>query len=199
LPIFSGTAGTSPGDSSTVTVTLYKGGSAKPKAIGKVTATANGGQWFVVWPHQLPLGLYTARAAQSDNAGHTSLSAAHRFLIVPGSKVIGRTVTLNASGTVSVPITCLAPRGMTCAGDVLIVTAGKFQPTSGGPLGPLRLLFEFVQVPGGHTVLAHAKVSRAVARILRHSAPLKVDVTLALKTGGRLIAKLSGSATLRVR
>jgi hypothetical protein len=199
LPIFTGTAGTSPGDSSTVTVTLYKGASAHRKPIGKVKATTIGGQWLALWPHQLPLGLYTAQASQSDNAGHTSLSAVHRFLIVPGSKVIGRTVTLAASGTVSAPITCLAPPGMTCAGDVLIVTAGKFQPASGGPLGRLRLLFEFVQVPGGHTVSVHSKVSRAVARILHRSAPLKVDVTLALKTDGRVIAKLSGTATLRVR
>ena len=62
---------------------------------------------------------------------------------------------------VSVPITCLAPPSVACAGDVLIVTAGKFQPAAGGPLGRLRLLFQFVQVPGGHTVSVHGNVSRA--------------------------------------
>jgi hypothetical protein len=100
---------------------------------------------------------------------------------------------------VSVPISCLAPQGTTCAGDILIVTQSKFQPTAGGPLGRLRLLFAFVKIPAGKTVVVSAKVSGAVARILRHAAPLKVEVTVSLKANGKVTSKLTGGSTLRVR
>src|SRR5262249_19802367 len=70
LPYFSGTSASAPGDSNTITVTLYKGPSVRGKRLGRVTATASDGKWGVLWPHQLPLGLYTVQASQSDNAHH---------------------------------------------------------------------------------------------------------------------------------
>jgi hypothetical protein len=196
LPLFLGTAGDALGDVSRITVTIYKGASAKGRRVGRATTTASGGKWALLWHNQLSLGIYTVVASQSDNAGHTALTPPHRFLIVPGSKVIGSTVRLSSSGTVSVPIDCIAPTGATCAGDVLIVTQSSFRP-SGGPSGRLRLLFQFVRIPGGTTAAAKAKVSRAVARILRAHAPLKVEVTLALKADGHVIARFTGGSTLR--
>jgi hypothetical protein len=199
LPFFAGTAGTAQGDSSTITVTVYKGPSVRGKRLGRVTTTADNGKWGVLWPHQLHLGLYTVQASQSDDAGHVTLSTPHRFLIVPGRKVIGSTVSLSRSGTVSLPINCLAAPGITCAGNVLIVTRDRFQPSAGGPSGRLRLLFQYVQLTGGHKVSVHAKLPAKTARILRRAAPLKVLVTIELKANGRIISKLTGDSTLRAR
>jgi hypothetical protein len=199
LPVFAGTAGNADGDSTTITVTVYKGASTKGRRVGRATTTAVGGQWSLLWTHQLPLGLYTVQASQADATGHVLTTAAHRFLIVPGVKVIGSVVTMSKSGSVSVPLTCYAPPGVTCQGDLLIVTHSKFRAATGGPLGRLRLLFQFVKVPGGKTVATRGRVSRATARILRHKAPLKVDVSLALKINGHVVVKFSGGSTLRVR
>jgi hypothetical protein len=199
LPVFAGTAGNADGDSATITVTVYKGASTKGTRVGRATTTAVGGKWSLLWTRQLALGLYTVQASQSDATGHVSNTPAHRFLIVPGVKVIGSVVTMNKSGAVSVPLTCYAPPGVTCQGDLLIVTHRKFRAATGGPLGRLRLLFQFVQVPGGKTVATRGAVSRATARILRHRAPLKVDVTLALKINGRVVVRFSSGSTLRVR
>jgi hypothetical protein len=196
LPLFLGTAGDAPGDVGTITVTIYKGASAKGRRVGRATTTATGGKWVLLWHHQLSLGIYTVVASQSDNAGHRALTPPHRFLIVPGSRLIGSTVRLSSSGTVSVPINCTAPTGSTCTGEVLIVTQSSFQP-SGGPSGRLRLLFQFVRIAGGKTGLAQAKVTPAVARILRAHAPLKVEVTLALRADGHVVGKFSGGSTLR--
>lgn len=198
LPLFTGTAGTNPGDSSTITVTIYKGASAHGKPVGRQTTTVNAGKWLVQWTRQLPLGLYTAQASQSDNAGHLSTTPPHRFLIVPGPRVIGSSVSLSRSGKVSVPLSCYAPASVTCQGNLLIVTQGRFRPASGGPAGRLRLLFRFVRVPGGKTIVATGTVSHAVARIVRRHAPLKVEVSLALQVNGKVAVKFSGGSTLRV-
>jgi hypothetical protein len=196
-PVFEGTAGTAAGDSSTITVRVYKGGAVKGRPVGTAQTTASGSTWALVWPHQLALGLYTVQASQSDNAGHTSVSQAHRLLIVPGPKVIGSSVKLSRSGVVSVPVACLAPPGTTCRGSVLIVTQRKYASPHGGPRGRLEVLFVFVKIPAGKTVIVHGRAARAVARVLRKTAPLKVTVTVALGPPHKVTTKLTGGSTLR--
>jgi hypothetical protein len=187
-PVFIGKAGTGLGDSSRVTLVLYSGGAARGKSLGTVAAKRSGPLWYIRWPHRLKLGLYTARAKQSDDAGHTGRTAAHTFLIVPGSAPgppnTGPDVTLAQSGLLSVPLTCAAPAGTTCTGTVLVLTLHSYRPVSGGPAGKLRVLFEYVSIPGGTTDVIRGGVSGPVAGALRRNAPLQVTVNANLTQSG---------------
>ncbi len=118
---FSGVAGAVYGDASTVLVSLWHGTSAKGKPIGTAHATIKGTTWSVTWPHKLALGLYTAQATQTDDAGHTTRTSAHTFLAVPSSTTIGDGVTLTRGGTAYIPVLCMAPAGSFCNGTVLVV------------------------------------------------------------------------------
>jgi hypothetical protein len=198
-PVFAGTAGTSAGDSKTITVSVYKGGAVRGKPIGKARTTESGGNWSVTWPHQLALGLYTARASQTDNAGHTTRSRAHRFIVVPGAKVIGSRVKVSRSGAVSLPISCLQPAGTVCTDSVLVITQRKFAPTGGGPRGQLQVLFSVVTIPAGQTAVVHGNIGARIARLLRRAAPVKVEVTVQLTASGKPSTKVTGSSVLRVR
>jgi hypothetical protein len=187
-PVFIGKAGTAIGDSSRVSLVLYSGGAARGRSLGTVAAKRSGPLWYIRWPRRLKLGLYTARAKQSDDAGHTGRTAAHTFLIVPGSPPgppnTGPNVTLAQSGLLSVPLTCAAPAGTTCTGTVLVLTLRNFRPVSGGPAGRLRVLFTYVSIPAGTTVVIHGEVSGPVARALRRNAPLQVTLNANLTQSG---------------
>jgi hypothetical protein len=153
-PTLSGAAGTATGDSPFVTVQLYKGSSAKGRVIGTMQVRASGSQWSGRWRHTLDLGLYTARAKQTDDAGHTGYSKPHTFQIVPGPSVIGSQVTLDRANTANLAITCIATAGGTCTGTVLVVTAQSMQAVPGGPSGQIRVLFAYVRIAGGQTAEA---------------------------------------------
>lgn len=185
-PSFSGTAGTVFGDARTVTVQLFKGSATGGKPFATMKVKSPGANWSARWKQALKTGTYTARVTQTDDAGHTGTSDAHTFRIVSGS--IGPSVTLS-HGAASIQITCTAAPGKSCTGTILIVTVRHLQPVFDGPVGPVRVLFAYVDVPGGTTQTVKRSVAGFVAQALRRHGPLTVRVT----------AKLSNAAASTTR
>jgi hypothetical protein len=187
-PLFSGGGGSDPGDSPQVTVILYGGSSASGSPLGKVIANVQGSHWAVRWPRQLALGIYTVLAKQTDDAGHTSRTSPDTFLIVPAPTTIGATVTLGADNVASVPITCTAPAGQTCSGNVLALTVRRYQTSPGGPTGQVRLLFAYVTIAGGHTEVVSRSVPANAASTLRraHNVKVRVGVQFSVSDGSSI-------------
>jgi uncharacterized protein (DUF2141 family) len=75
-PTLEGSAGTEPGDESTVHLIIHQGASTKATA----TASVSGGGWSSTLP-QLPDGTYTAQATQHDEAGNVGSSSIVEFTI----------------------------------------------------------------------------------------------------------------------
>ena len=185
-PVLTGTAGTSLGDDSRVTVSLFAGGSTSGTPLGSVTAGAGGGTWSVRWPHKLRIGRYTAQVMQADDAGHTGLDEAG-FRIVPAPKEIGSTVAITRGGVAAVAIGCVSS-GRACAGDVLILTVRSFRTVAGGPAGRLRVMFAYVTIPAGRTVVIRRQVQASVVRVLRRARRFSVRVLAALGTPGGTVS-----------
>jgi hypothetical protein len=82
-PVFSGEAGSAAGDSQTVRVRVYAGGSASGTPEQVLTATRNDNGWAIEAAQPLAEGSYTARAEQSDAAGNLALSNVATFSIIP--------------------------------------------------------------------------------------------------------------------
>lgn len=196
--VFAGQAGVVPGDYAQVSLWLYRGTRARGRPLGVIHAAANGAGWSVRWPHKLKLGLYTAKAVQGDDAGHTTTTRSHTFLVVPGPTVIGRAVTLDRTGATSVSITCLAPAAQTCTGTVLALTVSKLQPSRAAPPGKLRVVFGYVTIPGGSTAIVRDKVGAGAARTLRRT-NAKIAVTAQLSIGGAPASTFSAERPLRLQ
>jgi hypothetical protein len=179
-PTFSGAAGDALGDSSSVSVQLYRGSTASGRRVASEWVSAAGSHWSVQWHHKLAYGLYTVVAVQSDDAGHTSRSQPHTFTLAPTPKPIGSHATLSRSGQASVSVGCLAGPGQTCTGTVLVVTRRSYRPSAGGPVGPLEVLFAKVRISGGRSQVIGRSVSNPVFRLLLHHHRLKVLVTVKL-------------------
>lgn len=81
MPMFSGTAGTASGDSSIVTIRIYRGSSATGKPVQKLMTTASGAGWSVQAATALAPGQYTATAEQGDAAGNRGFSCAIIFTV----------------------------------------------------------------------------------------------------------------------
>jgi hypothetical protein len=194
---FSGLAGHVFGDASKVIVSLWHGTSDKGMPFATATATVTGTTWSLTWPHQLALGLYTMQASQSDDAGHTTQTAPHTFLVVPSSSAVGDGVTLSR-GVASVPISCLASAGSQCTGTVLVLTTKAYRPKSGGPSGQLRVLFAYLSIPGGETAIVRRPVKGAVRQLLARKAPLSVRVTATLTSGGGKAVTKTATRTLKL-
>ncbi len=193
-PSFSGVAGDTFGDSSRVTVVLYRGTSTAGKPLGRLRATHSGARWSAQWPRPLPLGRYTARATQSDDAAHTTRTAAHTFTIIQPPNAIGPAVTLSHQGRAAVTIRCLGRGSRPCSGDVLVLTQRHFKTTAGGPSGQLRVLFAYVTIHAGASLVVSRPVDPEVASVLRREAPLMVQVSAEFEPGG----SYSGVRTLRL-
>jgi len=194
--LFAGRAGDVPGDSSSVALKLYRGRSATGSPIKVLYVTENGPRWSAFWPTRLPTGTYTVLATQGDLAGHSSATKPHTFQIVPGQDMVGSSASLNRAGVASVPIACVLQGP--CSGTVLIVTTGTFRAVPGGPLGHLRLLFAFVQIPVGRTVTVRRSVPPGVLSVLRGAGPAKVRITASLAVLGRRATPLSVTRSLRL-
>jgi hypothetical protein len=78
-PTLAGGAGAASWDHPSVTVTVYEGGSTTGHVVVSENVTANAGTWSYS-PH-LSDGVYTAQAAQADEAGETGTSAAMTFTV----------------------------------------------------------------------------------------------------------------------
>jgi hypothetical protein len=89
-PVISGSAGTAPGDSSTITVKMFAGSDPSGSPVQTHTAAVWGGRWSVATTQPLADGTYTTQAAQSDSAGNTGLSAPSTVTIrVKASLAVG--------------------------------------------------------------------------------------------------------------
>ena len=80
-PTLSGTAGTAPRDSGSVTVKVYSGGTPTGTPLQTLSANVQAGGAYSVDAAALNAGTYTARAEQSDTAGNTGLSSANTFTV----------------------------------------------------------------------------------------------------------------------
>jgi hypothetical protein len=197
-PVFSGVAGDTVDDSATVTVTLYSGASTKAKALGTMSASRSGASWSGAWPRALKLGLYTAVASQRDDAGHTGRTSPNTFLIVPSPAVIGTGVSVSQGGLIAVPLMCSAPPGQTCTGEVLVTTVRSFRPVPGGPVGHLSVMFAYVTIPGGQTIIVRQQMQSAVRNTLRHAGLARVTVTSLLSAGGKRASTSTVTRLLKV-
>ena len=182
---FFGQAGTVVGDTPSVVVELWRGKRAKGRVIGKLRIPVRGPTWSGTWPKgRLANGTYTARVVQTDDAGHTTLTAPHTFSIVTAPTTIGLLVSVGRSGKATIPINCLAFPGNSCTGTVLVVTKGSFRTTSGGPAGQLRVLFAYVTIQGNQTRLVSGRVPGLAAAVLRRGKSVTVRVTTSLTWSG---------------
>lgn len=195
-PVFSGMAGNTADDSTQVTVILHKGASTQGKRVGSMSVTRVGGSWSGNWPKRLSLGRYTAVAQQTDDVGHTGISQSHTFQVVAPPQVIGATVRISRSGIASVEVGCATVSGQRCSGDVRIVTVKSFKPTAGGPRGPLQLMFAYINIPAGQTVVVRRSVPSDVVRTLRHAGKAKVRVTTTLSQSAGSPTTVSAIRTL---
>src|SRR5205823_1170289 len=80
-PTLAGQAGAAAGDSASVLVDVYGGGSASGTPVETLTATRSGGSWSVEASPALAEGTYTVRAHQTDAVGNTGLSAPRTFTV----------------------------------------------------------------------------------------------------------------------
>jgi hypothetical protein len=197
-PTLSGTAGTRPGDSSSVGIGVYKGSAARGQQFRLLVARRSAaGRFSIRISPPLPNGTYTAVAAQSGAGGSYGVSQPVTFRVaVPPPQPIGSAVSLDRAGRAALSITCTAAAG-TCTGDVLVLTAASFAPVRGGPRGPVRVLFAHVEVPAGSSQVVRRTLPGYVADVLRRHAPLRVRVIASLtdSTGH----KLGGSVVRRLR
>ncbi len=195
---FSGQAGSDLGDSATVTVELWRGPRARGKALGKTTARVQGSSWSLQWPHRLADGRYAIRAQQVDDAGHTTLTSAHSFSVVPGPPTIGSVVSLAHSDRAGVRVSCLPRAQGACRGTVLVVSSQSLRTTPGGPAGPLRVLFAYVTIPAGQTAVVRSTTAAEVARALRGAGQVTVRVTVALRHGSGPRSSVAAERVLKI-
>lgn len=78
---FAGAAGALTGDSSTVKLVLYAGGTPSGTPVETVEATRKGNTWSVGPLPALADGLYTAQAEQADEAGNVGVSSPSTFTV----------------------------------------------------------------------------------------------------------------------
>ena len=180
-PIFMGAAGAALGDSSQLSLQLFHGSTTKAKSVGTKRVNAANGSWILNWPGHLALGTYTVRASQADDAGHTA-TITRTFLVVPANSAIGSSVSISGSGEASLPVWCTAPSTQTCTGTVLILTKRTYRTSGGGLAGRLRVLFAYVSIPGGRTVIVRRHVQADALRALRRARHVPVVVVATLRS-----------------
>lgn len=183
-PRFSGRAGNRLGDSPLVTVELYSGAGTGGRRVGSMRVSRTGSSWSGEFPFALAPGRYTARATQTDDAGHSSHTPPRTFQVVVAPAVIGSAIRLSRQGVLAVPITCIGAIGQVCSFDVLSVTVPSLQAVPGGPIGHLRLLFAYVSFRAGHTFVVKATVPADVLRAVRRAARLSVQITVTFSLAG---------------
>jgi hypothetical protein len=94
---FAGAAGELTGDSSTVKLVLYAGGTPSGTPVETVEATRQGDTWSAGPLPALADGVYTARAEQSDQAGNTGFSSPSTFTV----DTVAPTVSLTAPASLT--------------------------------------------------------------------------------------------------
>jgi hypothetical protein len=196
-PAFWGQAGARPGDFPAVTLALYRGVTATGRPLSIIRIIRRGPVWSLTQRRKLSIGLYTAVARQSDNAGHTATTEADTFFVSFPPPVIGLIVNLDRRDYASLEVTCTANAG-TCTGEVLVVTASALRLVRNGPRAALRVLSAPVSMPAGQSVLVRQKVPPAVARVLRRAGGLEVRVSAYLSDPGHNTIRVSVPRLLAV-
>jgi hypothetical protein len=165
-----------------VALAIYPGGSPSGTPVQTGTGTTDtSGKFSVKVSSGLANGQYTAVAAQTVS-GVLGLSNSVTFTIkVPTTTgahaSIGSAIALSRSGVASVPITCLGSSGQFCAGNILVLTTRSLRPLAGGPVGPVRVMFAYVNIPGGRTQMVSRPMRPDVARALRRLKSVRIRVS----------------------
>lgn len=186
-PTFFGVAGTVPGDSAKVTLTLHAGKSRSGRTVGKFSVAVKHGAFALRLRKPLAVGSYTAEVTQRDDAGHSSRVTTSFVVVLPPS-IIGSTVSLSHADAVTVPITCLAPANTVCGGAVLVLTTRPLSTVYGAPTGQVRLLFAHVSIPAGSTVSVARQLAAYIAQALRRAHSVQVRVVVRLSGAGSAAA-----------
>jgi hypothetical protein len=151
-PTFSGSAGTTAGDSSTVLVKVYSGTSATGTPVQTLTATVSAGSYSVDAASPLS-GTYTAVAEQSDNAGNTAISAPNTFSVT-AADTTAPVVTLNSpadgSATSDLMPTFSGTAGLVPGDASSVLVKVYVGPTATG--APLEVLFAARHPDGSYSV-----------------------------------------------
>jgi hypothetical protein len=135
-PQFSGTAGTDPGDSSTVVVNVFSGTSVGGSPVEVLNATRAGdGSWSVDASPALADGTYTAYAQQSDAASNNGFSQQATFTVDTKAPRVRLSLPV-AGGVTNQTATELSGTGGVAAGDADAVDVEIYSGTSatGTPL-----------------------------------------------------------------
>ena len=138
-PAFAGVAGIATGDSASVTVNVFSGGTATGQPFQSLVTTRDGvtGAYTVNANPALPEGTYTAQAVQADGAGNSGTSTANTFT-VNGPPIV--TLTTPSAGAVLSDNTPTLGGGRgTAAGDLPTVTVYIYAGTTatGSPVQTL--------------------------------------------------------------
>jgi hypothetical protein len=178
-PRLEGTAGTRSGDSATIMIEVWAGRSAHGNPLRVLRTRREGdGRWSVRVTPGLPNGRYVAVASQLGPGGISGLSRPLALLVaVP---VIDGAPTLDRDDRATVTVACGAATGP-CTGYVLVDTVRPLSPIRGGPRGPVRVLFAYVQEPAATVLVARAPVAPFVAAALRRAAPVRVRVSVEMR------------------
>jgi hypothetical protein len=96
---FSGAAGTGAGDSATVQLRLWSGGSTTGDPVQVFSATRSGGDWSIQPAVALADGTYTARAEQANDLGNTGRSSLVTFLVDASPPTVTLTSPASSSQT----------------------------------------------------------------------------------------------------
>jgi hypothetical protein len=125
-PPFGGNAGTASGDLPSVTVRVYAGASATGTPVQTLGASVSAGGYSVAASPALADGVFTAQAAQSDQAGNTGTSSANTFTIDTQPPAV--TVTAPANGaTLSTSTPTFSGTAGNSVGDSNTVNVTIFQ------------------------------------------------------------------------
>lgn len=214
-PIFTGTASTGLGYAGTVSLSIYPGASsdAAPVAVDSGPVSSSGGFQIQVSPG-LAAGQYTAVAEQSNLTGE-AFSNEVTFTVStapPGgssspptgstnpptgssnpptttapasrSSVTLSRIAFSRGGVLTAPVACSRGTGA-CTGEVLIDTRASLRTVSGGPRGPLRLMFARFTLAAGGTRTLRARIPGSALAALRRGATARaLRVTLSYTLGG---------------
>jgi large repetitive protein len=136
-PSFSGLADTAPEDKQSVTLKVYPGSSTSGKSLQSVTVSSQEGSWSTGPIKHLADGTYTAQAEQTDEFGHTGVSASTTFTVDTTPPHVTLSFPATNSSTTSNTQLVKGTAG-TAAGDLPSVTVQLFSGASIGNQTPLE-------------------------------------------------------------
>jgi large repetitive protein len=148
-PAFRGVAGTSSGDSATVTVKVYAAGSGTP--LQTLSATRDGsGSYSVDAAVPVADGAYSAQAEQTDSAGNTGFSSRNAFTVDTAAPVVTLTTPAGGSSTSDATPDFAGTAGR-ASGDSSTVSVKIFSGSA--PVGtPLQTLTTTATGDGSYSV-----------------------------------------------